>query len=36
VTCVRVDGGLHDLALSAEPVRARFFTELDRWMTAYM
>jgi alpha-beta hydrolase superfamily lysophospholipase len=36
VTCVRVDGGLHDLALSAEPVRTRFFTELDRWMTAYM
>jgi alpha-beta hydrolase superfamily lysophospholipase len=36
VTCVRVDGGLHDLALSAEPVRAKFFTELDRWMTAYM
>ncbi|HZE34636.1 MAG TPA: alpha/beta hydrolase [Actinoallomurus sp.] len=36
VTCVRVDGGLHDLALSAEPVRARFFAELDRWMTAYM
>jgi alpha-beta hydrolase superfamily lysophospholipase len=36
VTCVRVDGGLHDLALSAEPVRAKVFTELDRWMTAYM
>lgn len=36
VTCVRVDGGLHDLALSAEPVRKKFFTELDRWMTAYM
>jgi alpha-beta hydrolase superfamily lysophospholipase len=36
VTCVRVDGGLHDLALSAEPVRTKFFTELDRWMTGYM
>jgi alpha-beta hydrolase superfamily lysophospholipase len=36
VTCVRVDGGLHDLALSSEPVRKKFFTELDRWMTAYM
>jgi alpha-beta hydrolase superfamily lysophospholipase len=36
VTCVRVDGGLHDLALSAEPVRAKVFAELDRWMTAYM
>lgn len=36
VTCVRIDGGLHDLSLSAEPVRARFFAELDRWMTAYL
>jgi alpha-beta hydrolase superfamily lysophospholipase len=36
VTCVRVDGGLHDLSLSAEPVRARFFDELDRWLTAYI
>lgn len=36
VTCVRIEGGLHDLALSAEPVRARFFEELDHWMTAYM
>ncbi|MDN3357417.1 alpha/beta hydrolase [Actinomadura sp. DC4] len=36
VTCVRVDGGLHDLALSAKPVRETFFTELERWLTAYM
>lgn len=36
VTCVRIDGGLHDLSLSAEPVRARFFEELDRWLTAYL
>jgi alpha-beta hydrolase superfamily lysophospholipase len=36
VTCVRVDGGMHDLALSAEPVRAKFFEELDRWLRAYM
>jgi alpha-beta hydrolase superfamily lysophospholipase len=36
VTCVRIDGGLHDLSLSAEPVRARFFAELDRWLTAYL
>jgi alpha-beta hydrolase superfamily lysophospholipase len=36
VTCVRIDGGLHDLALSAEPVRAKFFEELDRWLAAYM
>jgi alpha-beta hydrolase superfamily lysophospholipase len=36
VTCVRVDGGLHDLALSPAPVRERFFTELDQWLTAYV
>ncbi len=36
VTCVRVDGGLHDLVLSPEAVRAKVFSELDRWMTAYM
>jgi alpha-beta hydrolase superfamily lysophospholipase len=36
VTCVRIDGGLHDLALSAAPVRERFFTELDRWLAAYV
>jgi alpha-beta hydrolase superfamily lysophospholipase len=36
VTCVRIDGGLHDLSLSAEPVRQRFFAELDHWMTAYL
>jgi alpha-beta hydrolase superfamily lysophospholipase len=36
VTCVRIDGGLHDLALSAKPARTRFFDELDRWMGAYL
>jgi alpha-beta hydrolase superfamily lysophospholipase len=36
VTCVRIDGGLHDLSLSAEPARAKFFEELDRWLTAYV
>jgi alpha-beta hydrolase superfamily lysophospholipase len=36
VTCVRIDGGLHDLSLSAEPARVRFFEELDRWLTAYL
>jgi alpha-beta hydrolase superfamily lysophospholipase len=36
LTCVRVEGGLHDLVLSAEPVRAKVFAELDRWLTAYM
>jgi alpha-beta hydrolase superfamily lysophospholipase len=27
---------LHDLCLSAQPVRKRFFDELDRWLAAYM
>ncbi|GAA4509974.1 alpha/beta hydrolase [Actinoallomurus oryzae] len=36
VTCVRIDGGLHDLCLSAAPVRERFFAELDRWLAAYL
>jgi len=34
-TLVRVEGGLHDLALSAEPVRKQWFTETARWMSAY-
>ncbi|MGW0070604.1 alpha/beta hydrolase [Streptosporangium sandarakinum] len=36
VTCVRVAGGVHDLALSAEPVRKQVFTEMDRWLTCYI
>jgi alpha-beta hydrolase superfamily lysophospholipase len=36
VTLVRIDGGLHDLVLSAKPVRERVFDELGRWMTAYL
>jgi len=36
VTCVRVAGGVHDLVLSAEPVRAQVFAEIDRWMAAYV
>ncbi|WP_460339564.1 alpha/beta hydrolase [Actinoallomurus acanthiterrae] len=36
VTCVRVESGLHDLVLSAEPVRKKVFDELERWMTAYL
>lgn len=34
VTVVRIDGGLHDLVLSAEPVRKRVFTELETWIGA--
>jgi alpha-beta hydrolase superfamily lysophospholipase len=36
VTIVRIDGGLHDLALSAAPARQRYFDEIDRWLSAYL
>lgn len=35
VTVVRIEGGLHDLSLSAPPVRARFYDEIDRWLAGY-
>ena len=35
VTVVRIPDGLHDLTLSAPPVRARFYAEIDRWLAAY-
>lgn len=35
VTVVRIRDGLHDLALSPKPVRARFYAEIDRWTAAY-
>ncbi len=36
VTLVRIDGGKHDLTLSREPARQRFFAETDRWLRAYV
>ena len=36
VTLVRVDGGIHDLALSPEPARQRFLDEVFRWARAYV
>ncbi len=36
LTLVRVEGGVHDLTLSAPPVRARFFDEVRRWEGAYL
>ncbi|MFF4238899.1 alpha/beta hydrolase [Actinomadura geliboluensis] len=36
VTLVRIDGGLHDLVLSAEPARTRVFEELARWTNGYL
>jgi alpha-beta hydrolase superfamily lysophospholipase len=36
VTLLRVEGGMHDLTLSAPPVRAGLFSELERWLRAYV
>ncbi|RJK98044.1 alpha/beta hydrolase [Vallicoccus soli] len=36
VTVVRVEGGIHDLALSPEPARRRFLDEVFRWASAYV
>jgi alpha-beta hydrolase superfamily lysophospholipase len=36
VTVVRIEGGLHDLALSSQPVRDRVFDEAARWMGAFL
>jgi alpha-beta hydrolase superfamily lysophospholipase len=36
LTLVRIEDGLHDLVLSAEPARKRTFAELDRWLTAHL
>lgn len=35
VTLVRIEGGLHDLTLSAEPARKQTFAEMGRWLSAY-
>jgi len=36
VTLVRIDGGLHDLVLSAKPVRDHVLVEMSRWASAYL
>ena len=36
VPLVRVPGALHDVTLSPEPVRERVFTEITRWLDAYL
>ncbi len=35
VTLIRIEGGMHDLALSDEPARSRYYAELGRWLGAY-
>jgi alpha-beta hydrolase superfamily lysophospholipase len=34
-TLIRLEGGLHDLTLSPEPVRDRLFASVLQWMSAY-
>jgi len=36
VTCLRIEGGLHDLMLSEKPVRKHVYDELGRWLGAYL
>jgi alpha-beta hydrolase superfamily lysophospholipase len=36
VTLVRVEGAMHDVTLSAQPVRERVFDEVTRWSDAYL
>jgi alpha-beta hydrolase superfamily lysophospholipase len=35
VTLVNIDGGLHDLVLSAQPYRTRVFNELGSWLATH-
>lgn len=35
VTLVRIEDGMHDLALSDEPARSRYYAEIRRWLGAY-
>ncbi|GIJ53298.1 alpha/beta hydrolase [Virgisporangium aurantiacum] len=34
-TLIRIEGGMHDLTLSPEPVREQLFAGVLRWMSAY-
>ncbi len=36
VTVVRVEGAIHDVTLSREPVRKRAFQEITRWLGAFV
>lgn len=36
VSIVRIEGAVHDMSLSQEPVRERFFDEIRRWVRAYL
>ena len=36
VTVARFDGGVHDLVLSAPPVREQVFAAMRRWLGGYV
>jgi alpha-beta hydrolase superfamily lysophospholipase len=36
VTVARIPGGIHDLALSADPARERYFDTVFRWLAAHL
>lgn len=36
ITKVRIAGGMHDLILSAKPVREKVYAELATWLSAYL
>ena len=36
VTCLRIEDAMHDLVLSARPVRKQVYDELGRWLGAYL
>jgi alpha-beta hydrolase superfamily lysophospholipase len=36
VTLVRIEGGKHDLTLSAPPVRERLFAQVDAWLVTHV
>ena len=36
VTIVRIDGGVHDLALSAQQPREEYFEQVRTWCRAYV
>lgn len=36
VTVARIEGGMHDLVLSAPPVRAEVYAQMERWMAGYL
>jgi alpha-beta hydrolase superfamily lysophospholipase len=36
LTLAQVEGAIHDVTISPEPVRSRVFDEIGRWLSAYV